>query len=122
MGEVVQPIIEVGLGSEVADTVPEVLAELVKNHRVKIKAVEEALITLFECGLDEQNCISRFLLLIFPKSPTSEWGWSRVGWNWQQWWATTERILPHWMLAALSTCCASSSTTSCLAPSMCASS
>lgn len=99
--QVVQGIVEAGLRSEVADTVPEILAELVKGHRVKVKAVEEAIQTLFECGHDEKGCLSKFLLLIFPKSPTSEWGWSRVGWSWQQWWGTTERIL-----AALDPSCA----------------
>jgi len=91
--EVVQAILEIGLESEVADTIPDALAELIKGHRVKIKAVEEAIQTLFECGSDQQGCLSRFLLLIFPKSPTSEWGWSRVGWNWQQWWTTADRVL-----------------------------
>uniref|UniRef100_A0A7S1SCP4 Uncharacterized protein n=1 Tax=Alexandrium catenella TaxID=2925 RepID=A0A7S1SCP4_ALECA len=91
--EVIRPIIQVGLESESADTVPDILAELVKGHRVKIKAVEEAIEMLFECGGDEQGCLSRFLLLVFPKSPTSEWGWSRVGWSWQQWWSMAERIL-----------------------------
>mmetsp|Transcript_9594 Transcript_9594/g.27009 ORF Transcript_9594/g.27009 Transcript_9594/m.27009 type:complete len:248 (+) Transcript_9594:219-962(+) len=90
---VIRALVEVGLASETADTVPDVLAELVKGHRVKIKAVEEAIEALFECGGDEQGCLSRFLLLVFPKSPTSEWGWSRVGWSWQQWWSTAERIL-----------------------------
>mmetsp|Transcript_159913 Transcript_159913/g.298274 ORF Transcript_159913/g.298274 Transcript_159913/m.298274 type:complete len:372 (+) Transcript_159913:98-1213(+) len=89
---VVQGILEVGLISEVADTIGDVLAELVKGHRAKIKAVEEAITTLFECGTDEQGCLSRFLLKIFPKSPTTEWGWSRVGWNWQQWWSIAEKI------------------------------
>merc|ERR1712151_777861 len=37
--------------------------------------------------------LERFLMLIFPKSPTTEWGWSRVGWNWQQWWGVLDRIL-----------------------------
>jgi len=91
--DVTKAIVEVGLASEVSDTVPDVLSELVKGHRVKIKAVEEALEMLFECGGDEQGCLSRFLLLVFPKSPTSEWGWSRVGWSWQQWWGTAERVL-----------------------------
>jgi hypothetical protein len=86
-------IVQQGLESEIASTIPDVLAELIKNHRCKVKAVEEAITTLFECGEDEQGCISKVLILIFPKSPTSEWGWSRVGWNWQQWWATTERML-----------------------------
>jgi len=91
--QVVKAILQVGLESEVAETVPDILAELVKGHRAKLKAVEEAIQTLFECGCDEQGCLSRFLLLIFPKSPTSEWGWSRVGWSWQGWWATAERVL-----------------------------
>jgi len=90
---VVQNIVEVGMESELADTVPDILAELTKGHRCKCKAVEEALSTVFECGADQNSCISRFLLLIFPKSPTSEWGWSRVGWNWQQWWVTADKIL-----------------------------
>lgn len=90
---VVLAILQIGLESEVATTIPDALADLIKNHRVKVKAVEEAVTTLFECGEDEQGCLSRLLFLIFPKSPTSEWGWSRVGWNWQQWWATADRIL-----------------------------
>jgi len=90
--EVIQAILQVGLASEVADTVPAIVAELIKGHRVKVKAVEEAIQTLFECGTDEQGFLAGLLLLIFPKSPTSEWGWSRVGWNWQQWWITAERV------------------------------
>lgn len=89
---VVQKILEIGCSSEVADTMGDVLADLVKGHRAKIKAVEEAVTTLFECGSDEQGCLSRYLLLIFPKSPTTEWGWSRTGWNWSQWWGTAEKI------------------------------
>ncbi|CAK0884912.1 unnamed protein product [Prorocentrum cordatum] len=90
---VVQTIVEVGMESELADTVPDILAELTKGHRCKVKAVEEALSAVFECGADQNSCIVRFLLLIFPKSPTSEWGWSRVGWNWQQWWGNVDKIL-----------------------------
>lgn len=91
--QVTQIIIQVGLESdEVADKMADILSELVKGHRVKIKAVEEAIVTLFECGSDQSGCLSRFLLLIFPKSPTSEWGWSRVGWSWKEWWGTTEKI------------------------------
>lgn len=91
--EVLKVILQVGLESEVADTIGDVVAELIRGHRVKIKAVEEAIQTLFECGADQENCLSRMLLLIFPKSPTSEWGWARVGWSWQQWWTTADRIL-----------------------------
>eukprot|EP00933_Yihiella_yeosuensis_P001884 TRINITY_DN103097_c0_g1_i1.p1 TRINITY_DN103097_c0_g1~~TRINITY_DN103097_c0_g1_i1.p1 ORF type:complete len:346 (-),score=80.59 TRINITY_DN103097_c0_g1_i1:64-1002(-) len=91
--DVIRRLLEVGLESEIADEVSDILAELVKGHRVKIKGVEEAIVTLFECGADQHNCLMRFMLLIFPKSPTTEWGWSRVGWSWQQWWSTSEKIL-----------------------------
>lgn len=90
--EVVQRIIEIGVRSEVGDMIGEVLAELVKGHRAKVKAVEQAMMTIFECGCDEKDCLSRFLLLLFPTSPTTQWGWSRVGWNWDQWWKLTQQI------------------------------
>jgi len=89
---VVSSIIEHGVRSEVGDSIGEVLAELVKGHRAKVKAVEDAVKTVFEFGCDEKDCIARFLLLIFPKSPTSEWGWSRVGWSWKEWWSLAEKI------------------------------
>jgi len=89
---VCQQIVEHGVRSEVGDTIGEVLAELVKGHRAKINAVEDALKTVFEFGCDEKGCIARFLLLIFPKSPTSEWGWSRVGWSWKEWWSLSDKI------------------------------
>ena len=27
--------------------------------------------------------LGEMLLLIFPKGPQSDWGWSRTGWSWQ---------------------------------------
>jgi hypothetical protein len=90
---VVRHIIEIGIQSEIGDTIGDVLAELVKGHRAKVKAVEDALCTTFELGCDEKDCLSRFLLLIFPKSPTSEWGWSRIGWSWKEWWAISDKVL-----------------------------
>lgn len=92
-GLVIQAILEVGLDSELAETMSDILVDLVKGHRCKIKAIEETVSTLFECGGDQHSCLQRFLLMLFPKSPTSEWGWSRVGWSWQQWWSTTEKLL-----------------------------
>lgn len=91
--QVCQAILQLGLESELATSIPEVMAELIKGHRVKVKAVEEAVQTLFECGDDSQGVLANMLLIVFPKSPTSEWGWSRVGWNWQQWWGFADRVL-----------------------------
>jgi hypothetical protein len=89
---VVRFIIEIGIKSEIGDTVGDILAELVKGHRAKVKAVEDAICTAFELGGDEKDCLARFLLLTFPKSPTSEWGWSRTGWNWQMWWSMADKV------------------------------
>lgn len=86
-------LLDNGLQSEVAEDVAEIVGELIKGHRVKIKAVEEAVCTLFECGCDHEGFLARMFFVIFPKSPTSEWGWSRVGWSWTQWWQLAERIL-----------------------------
>jgi len=90
---VLRIILEVGLESEASETMPDVLSDLLKGHRVKTKMIEEAMTSLFEMGEDHNGCLSRFFFLIFPKSPTSEWGWSRVGWNWAQWWNMYNRIL-----------------------------
>jgi len=89
---VVRKIIEIAVQSDIGDTVGDILAHLVKGHRAKLKAVEDAITTVFECGCDEKDCLARFLLLIFPKSPTSEWGWSRVGWSWKEWWGVADKI------------------------------
>lgn len=91
--KVLAPILQIGLESEAAAIVPDVLAALVQGHRCKVKAVEEAISTMFEAGEDHGGCLSRFFFLIFPKSPTSEWGWSRVGWNWDGWWKMMSRCL-----------------------------
>ena len=44
-----------------------------------------------ECGSDQAVCLSRILFLLFPKSPTSEWGWSHSSWH--MWWTLEEKIL-----------------------------
>lgn len=90
---VIRRIMEVGYDSESSETFGEVLAELIKGHRVKLKFVEEALQDVFEYSVDEKGVLSKYFLYIFPKSPTSEFGWSRVGWNWQSWWDSVLRIL-----------------------------
>lgn len=91
--EVLRPLLQAGLESDMPEKMCDTLTELVKGHRCKIKAVEESVAILFECGTDQDACLSKFFFSIFPKSPTSPWGWSRVGWSWQQWWGTVDKIL-----------------------------
>ena len=74
-----------GLGS--------VLAELIKGHRVKTKAVEEAVEAAMAGRQDAEGVLRQMLFSIYPKGPDSDWGWSRVGWSWQEWWKICERTM-----------------------------
>mmetsp|Transcript_6071 Transcript_6071/g.14441 ORF Transcript_6071/g.14441 Transcript_6071/m.14441 type:complete len:260 (+) Transcript_6071:19-798(+) len=70
-----------------------VLAELIKGHRVKTRAVEEAVETAMAGGQDPRGVLRQMLFSIYPKSPDSDWGWARVGWSWQEWWKIVERTI-----------------------------
>lgn len=70
-----------------------VLAELIKGHRVKTRAVEEAVETAMAGGQDARGVLRQMLFSIYPKSPDSDWGWARVGWSWQEWWKIVERTI-----------------------------
>merc|ERR1719215_1393995 len=51
----------------------------------------QAITTAFE-GRDDTNGLLRDMLFnIFPKGPQSEWGWSREGWSWQEWWKIVQK-------------------------------
>eukprot|EP00933_Yihiella_yeosuensis_P001095 TRINITY_DN101750_c0_g1_i1.p1 TRINITY_DN101750_c0_g1~~TRINITY_DN101750_c0_g1_i1.p1 ORF type:complete len:269 (+),score=73.44 TRINITY_DN101750_c0_g1_i1:50-808(+) len=71
----------------------DMLSELIKGHRVKTKAVEEAALEIMKGVEDRSGVLRQMLFNIFPKSPNSEWGWSRVGWSWLQWWQILEKLL-----------------------------
>lgn len=71
----------------------EVLAELLKGHAVKLKAVEEAVEMAIGANIDPQGVLQELLLGIFPKGPESDWGWSRIGWGWSEWWKTVQKIM-----------------------------
>eukprot|EP00929_Paragymnodinium_shiwhaense_P049222 TRINITY_DN24843_c0_g1_i1.p1 TRINITY_DN24843_c0_g1~~TRINITY_DN24843_c0_g1_i1.p1 ORF type:complete len:549 (+),score=181.54 TRINITY_DN24843_c0_g1_i1:85-1731(+) len=71
----------------------EILCDLVKTHKVKMRSAEEALVS-FGPNLDgilamnEQawHVYSYFLVGLFPKSG---YGWARVGWAFRSWWEFT---------------------------------
>jgi len=71
----------------------QVLAELIKGHRTKTAAMQEAVRVAYSGSADPHGTLRELLLIVFPKSPTSEWGWARVGWGWQQWWQLAEGLL-----------------------------
>ena len=70
-----------------------VLAELIKGHRVKTRAVEQAVEQAMAGGQDTGGVLRQMLFSIYPKGPDSDWGWSRVGWSWQEWWKIVERTI-----------------------------
>ena len=69
------------------------LGELLKGHRTKTSAMQEAVRAAYGGSADPPGTLRECLFLVFPKSPTSEWGWARVGWGWQQWWQLAEGLL-----------------------------
>jgi len=79
---------------------PAIVAELVKNHRVKMKSVEEVLAT-FGNNLDGILALNEeawqvyafFLMHVYPKTKEAGWGWSRVGWSWMSWWQFVEKCI-----------------------------
>lgn len=73
-----------------------ILGELIKGHRVKTKAVEDSVHGgALKGAIDRHGVLREMLYIIYPKGPSSEWGWSRVGWGWQEWW----KILDHTLTA-----------------------
>mmetsp|Transcript_12771 Transcript_12771/g.28208 ORF Transcript_12771/g.28208 Transcript_12771/m.28208 type:complete len:575 (+) Transcript_12771:119-1843(+) len=79
---------------------PLIMAELVKNHKIKMRSVEEVL-TAFGHNLDGILAVNEeawhiyalFLVNVYPKPQGSGWGWSRVGWSWQSWWQFAEKCV-----------------------------
>jgi len=86
---VLEPILVFGL-QHAPETLGRILAELLKGHRIKTKTIEESVVGAFKGQPDKHGILRELFFLIFPKGPQSEWGWSRVGWSWQEWWKITE--------------------------------
>merc|ERR1712224_488782 len=70
-----------------------IISELLRGHRVKTKTIEESVAIAFKEAEDEHLNLADCLFTLFPKGPTSPWGWSRTGWGWQGWWKLTEGTL-----------------------------
>jgi len=87
-------------GASSAKRVGDVLAWLSRAHRVKVKTIEETLGTWMaqirdsaELKADDRRVLSWALFNWFPQPKISPWGWSRIGWSWQEWWKLVERLL-----------------------------
>lgn len=85
---------------EGVEKAPEIVAELVKGHRLKLSSVEVVLATFGDnldglLALNEEawQVYAFFLMHVYPKPKESGWGWSRVGWSWASWWQFVEKCI-----------------------------
>jgi len=83
--EVLEPILRFALEHE-PESLGKIAAELLIGHRVKSKSLQEAIQGACKEEGTDKGFLRETFFLIFPKGPQSEWGWSRVGWSWQEWW------------------------------------
>jgi len=70
-----------------------IFADLIMNHRAKTKAIENGFAEVLQGGRDTQGIIPVIFFVIIPKSPTTNWGWARIGWSWTVWWQFFNNIL-----------------------------
>lgn len=84
-----EPILAYGL-QHAPETMGKILTELLKGHRIKTKTIQDSVVGAFNGQPDMHGILGELFFSIFPKGPQSEWGWSRVGWSWQEWWKITE--------------------------------
>merc|ERR550537_352448 len=70
-----------------------VVGELLRGHRVKSKSIQEAVEIAFKDADDREGNLADFLHSIIPRGDAAPWGWSRIGWSWQQWWKLTTTVL-----------------------------
>lgn len=90
--QVLEPLLRYGL-KHAPQGLGRILAELLKGHRVKTKTIEESVLGAFKDDDDECMNLTEFLYLVFPRGAASPWGWSRIGWSWQQWWTLLDRTV-----------------------------
>jgi len=89
---VLTPILAFGLKHS-PETLGRVIFELLKGHRVKTNAIVDSVQATMSGYVDKYGVLREFLFNIFPKGPASEWGWSRIGWSWTEWWKIVEGTL-----------------------------
>merc|ERR1740121_301536 len=90
--QVLVPIIRYGLAKAPVG-LGVILGELTLGRRCKTNAVEQAVRETMKGNKDKHGTLQDLLYMIYPRGPSSPWGWSRTGWGWQQWWALAENLL-----------------------------
>lgn len=84
-------------GTEVAASLA---VELVRSKTVEMKNVEHALVALarrleefVSAEADAWHLHGHALSLLFPKTPSTPWGFQLPGWSWTPWWFMAEKVL-----------------------------
>jgi len=99
--EVLQKFFNIAfLRAEEMEKAPATVVELLKHHKVRLKSVEEVLVSfghnvdgILAMNEEAWHVYAFFLCNVFPKPAGSGWGWSRIGWSWQGWWQCLERCV-----------------------------
>mmetsp|Transcript_42301 Transcript_42301/g.78763 ORF Transcript_42301/g.78763 Transcript_42301/m.78763 type:complete len:531 (-) Transcript_42301:74-1666(-) len=98
--EVLSSLFEVAVQKSANDLVPKVVVELARTRKVQIPNLESAmkelaknLEKLVETNDQAWHLVSYFLVYLFPRTRSSDWGLLFGGWNWQAWWKLTEEVL-----------------------------
>ncbi|CAE7443113.1 unnamed protein product [Symbiodinium natans] len=99
--EVLSALLEVSVQKTTTfDLVPRVVAELARTRKVLVTSLEAALKDLarklediVQANDQAWHLISYFLVYLFPRTRSSEWGFHFGGWNFPSWWKATEDIL-----------------------------
>lgn len=78
----------------------EIVAELARLGHIKMVSVEQSMMHLAKnleamVGQNESawHTHSHVLTALFPKTPSSTWGWEMSSWDWAQWWRVAQRVL-----------------------------
>jgi len=99
-GEALQKFLNMAFSEAGMERASMVIADLVKAHRLKMRSVEDVLVTfghnldgILALNEDAWHIYAQFLVQVFPKPATAGWGWSRVGWSWASWFKFAEQCI-----------------------------
>jgi len=64
-----------------------------RSVELSLQAIARRLEDFIQADESAWHLLSHELTLLFPKTPSSTWGFQRQGWNWTTWWNLTEKVL-----------------------------
>jgi len=87
-------------GSSSVEAASSLVIELTRSKKVEMRSVELALQAMAQ-RLEEFVVLndgawhlhSQVIALLFPKTPSTTWGFQRPGWTWTTWWSLAEKVM-----------------------------